>query len=154
MRQALARFHAWLYLALLVGACLLGAWAISLATPVPSTDEFNVIRWELTHLPNKWLYLTGRFLRGGLSPAEEDERLGRYLLLTARIRQLDPDALVDGPAVDDQLARLTRERDARENDVEAIIEGRLTSLLDDLDLDSSVPLFPGARWVFPPVDVE
>jgi hypothetical protein len=154
MRQRLARYHAWLLFALTVAGALAGGWAISLAVPLPAAHEFNAIRWELRYLPSKWLYLTGRFFEGRLSPAEEDERLGRYLVLTARIDRLERTAEADDSERREEPARLRRERDRLENDVEAIIEGRLTAVLEEAGLESSLPLFPAARWVFPPVDVE
>ena len=87
MRRWLSRYAAWLLLVLIIVVCFAGAWGISLAIPRPARDEFNVVGWEIEHLPGKWLYLTARFFRGGLSGAEEDERLGRFLMLTARIRE-------------------------------------------------------------------
>jgi hypothetical protein len=158
MRSLIARWGAWLLLVTIVSICLAGAWALSLATRLPADDEFNVLRWELEHVPNKWLYLTDRFFTGRLSSQEEDERLGRYLLLTAQIQQTER-ALADetAPAGDprrDDVARLRSERDALENDVEAVIEGRLTAVLEDEGLESSFPLFPDFPWVFPPVDFE
>jgi hypothetical protein len=158
MRSLIGRHGAWLLFAILVAVCLAGAWAFSLAVRLPAGDEFNVLRWELEHASNKWLYLTDRFFTGRLSSQEEDERLGRYLLLTARAQQLER-ALAedDAPADDarrDELARLKRERDSLENDVEAVLEGRLTAVLEDEGLESSFPLFPDLRWVFPPVDFE
>lgn len=154
MRQTLARYHAWLLLAIVSSACLAGAWAISLAVPIPDSNEFNVARWELRYLPGKWLYLTGRFFAGGLSREEQDARLGRYLELSARIRRLER-TLADGDERGNtELRALRRERQALENDAEAVIEGRLTSVLEEAGLESSLPLFPDARWVFPPVDVE
>ncbi len=154
MRRTLDRHFRWLPSALTLALCLAAAWAISLAAPIPARDEFNVVRWELRHLPNKWLYLSGRFLRGGLSPSEEDERLGRYLVLTARIRRLEADVATDVPGQRDELESLLHERHSLQNDAEAVLEGRLTAVLEDAGLDSSLPLFPDARWVFPPVDVE
>ncbi|OGO51680.1 MAG: hypothetical protein A2148_09965 [Chloroflexi bacterium RBG_16_68_14] len=154
MRQTLARYQAWLVLALTSIVCLAGAWAISLALPPSGRDEFNFVRWEMRHLPGKWLYLTGRFFAGGLSPEEQDRRLGRFLVLSARIRRLEHSVSSENPAQLEELSRLFRERAALENDAEAIIEGRLTAVLEEADLESSIPLFPAARWVFPPVDVE
>ena len=154
MRRITARSHAWLLLALIVIGCLAGAWVISLAIPLPARDEFNIVRWELRHLPGKWLYLTGRFFGDELSQAEGDERLGRFLVLSARIDRLERTLAIDDPGQLEELARLRREWDDLENDVEAIIEGRLTAVLEDARLESSLPLFPGLRWVFPPVDFE
>ncbi len=158
MRPPSPRPGAWLLLVALLSGCLAGAWALALLIPLPAHDEFNVVRWELEHVPNKWLYLTERFFGEGLSPNEEDERVGRYLLLSARIQLLERD-LAGGPAADEaarreELARLREERDALENDVEAVIEGRLTAVLEEAGLESSFPLFPDFRWVFPPVDFE
>ena len=133
---------------------LAGAWTISLATPIPERNDFNIVRWELRHVPGKWLYLTGRWLTGGLSHVEEDERLGRFLMLSTQISEMERAPSDDDLARTETLGGLRRERDGLENDVEAIIEGRLTAVLEEVDLVSSVPLFPRARWVFPPVDVE
>ena len=74
MRRSTARQQAWTLLFLIVAASFAGAWGISRSIPLPTDDEFDVIAWEAQHLPAKWLYLTGRFFRGGLSPAEEEER--------------------------------------------------------------------------------
>ena len=150
MRRWFARYEAWLLLFLIGGVCVAGAWIISLIIPPPAHDEFNVLRWEVRHLPGKWLYLTGRFFSGGLSSEEEAERLGRYLVLTARIGSLERATPLD----EQELRRLLVERDALENDVEAIIEGRVTAVLEDVGLETSVPLFPDADLVFPPVDFE
>src|SRR3990170_4935326 len=110
MRQQLARYHDWLLFAVTLAGALAGGWAISLAVPLPAAHEFNVIDWELRSLPNKWLYLTGRFFEGRLPPAEEDERLSRYLVLTARIEQLERTVDDNDAASNDELGRLRRER--------------------------------------------
>ena len=154
MRRTLARHQAWLLLALLSLVSLAGAWAISLAVPLPARTDFNIVRWELRHLPGKWLYLTGELFRRGLSPQEQDDRLGRFLLLSAELSRLQRASSSDDPAQREAVERLRRERDALENDVEAIIEGRLTAVLEEAGLASSLPLLSGDRWVFPPVDFE
>lgn len=141
-------------LIVIVGACVAASWAASLFIRLPRRDEFNVLRWELRHLPNKWLYLAGRRFDGRLSRQEQDQWLADYLRLTARIR-----AVANGPSPGDEahqqeLADLRAERQRLANEVEAVLEGRLTAVIDAAGLDSSLPLFPKARWVFPPVDVE
>ena len=141
----------WLLASLTVAACLLGAWSISLAISIPDEDDFNVVYWEIRHIPGKWLYLTGEFINGELSEAQEDERLGQFLLVAQRIEEIERSFVASDAG---ELQRLVHQRDELENDVEAIIEGRLTALLAGTGLDSSLPLFPNARWVFPPVDVE
>lgn len=145
MRRFAARYQAPLLLAFIVACALAAGWAVSLTIRLPADDEFNVVRWELTHLPNKWLYLGQRLFGGRLSPEEEDERLGRFLVLSAEIAQAGSTASSDD---------LRRERDTLENDVEAIIEGRLTAVLEDAGMESSPPLLPGPSLVFPPVDIE
>jgi len=150
MRAPPAWLATWLSAGLAVALCLGGSAVVSLAIDLPEPDEFNVVRWELEHLPNKWLYLTGRLFGRDVSSEEGDERLVRYLDLTRRIGDL---AAADALGVD-AIARLRAEREEIENDVEAVVEGRITAVLEDAGLDSSLPLFPGVRWVFPPVDVE
>ena len=152
LRRAIDRYQAWAAALLIGGLCFAGAWAIAARVALPADSDFNVLRWELRHIPDKWLYLTGRFFRGGLSPQEEDARLGRYLVLTARIEDLEREAEDGAPPA--ELVQVRDERDGLENDVEAIIEGRLTAVLEDERLESSLPLFPDARLLLPPVDVE
>ena len=154
MRHWIARYQAWLLLGFIMAICFGGGWGISLAVPLPAHDEFNIVRWEAQHLPGKWLYLTNRFFGGRLSPEEEDQRLGRFLVLTARIRELGRAPAPDELEQRTELERLRGDRDALENDVEAIIEGRLTASLEDAGLQASIPFFPNARLVFPPVDFE
>ncbi len=135
-----------------VALCFLVSGGLALALPLPSRTDFNVVRWELFHIPNKWLYLTGRTFRGKLSNAQEDERLGRYLVISAQIDALQ--AGQPGADTDAKVARLKQERSQLAADVEAILEGRITSVLEGESVQSSLPLFPKARWVFPPVDTE
>jgi hypothetical protein len=143
---------AWTIAAVLVAASFAAGWAVSLAAALPEEGEFNVMSWELRHLPDKWLYLAGSFFTGGLSEQEQDEVLGRYLVLNARIGALASSAEAEERA--DEIERLIGERDGLEQEVEATIEGRLTALLEDERLTSSLPFFPDARWVWPPVDFE
>src|SRR3990172_9480196 len=101
MRRLTAQQRSGLYLLALVVLCAGAAWSISLAAKLPSREQFNVVSWELRHLPNKWLYLTGRQFRGRMPLAEEDERLERYLELTLRI-----DLVAADGSQQDELARL------------------------------------------------
>jgi hypothetical protein len=149
VRRATARQAGWLLALLTLAPSVAGAWALSGVLPLASEDEFNVMRWELRHAPNKWLYLTGRFFAGGLSREEEDERLGRYLLLTARARAVQREG---GSA--SEIADLLDERDGLESEVEAILEGRLTAVLEEEQLESTLLPFPRLELVFPPVDFE
>ena len=151
MSRLANRYSNWIFAFTMPVICLLSSGAAALAVPMPAEDDFNVVHWELRHIPGKWLYLTGQFFDGGLSREEEDERLRRFLLLSDQIRGVEV-AFAAGDA--EKLQALLAERDKLENDAEAIIEGRLTAVLEEAGLESSLPFFPDARWVFPPVDVE
>lgn len=149
MRHPIAHLGPWLAAAVVVLASFAAGWAASAEVPTTDEGEFDVFGWELRHVPDKWLYLTGRFLTGGLPVEEQDERIARYLLLTAQLRDLGTDG-----ADEARRGRVRDEREEIENDVEAVIEGRLTTVLREIGLTSSLPLFPDAAWVFPPVDFE
>ena len=66
------RYSSWLLTLTIPAICVLIAGAVSLAVPMPSDDDFNVVHWELQHIPGKWLYLTGQFFDGGLSSEDEE----------------------------------------------------------------------------------
>ncbi len=89
-------------------------------------DSFDLVRWELNTLPNRWLAVIAE--RFGSRP-DDDEVIRAYF-------DLEP----DDPA-----------RARYENDVERIVEGRIDRVLDDLGISARVAL-PGS--VFPPVDLE
>ena len=153
MRPTAARRRAWIVLIVLVAVTFVATTAVACVIPLASRDDFNVVDWEFHHVTDKWLYLGGRLVNGHLSTQEEDARLTRYFDLTARITRLTPGAAND-PAAARELRDVREQRDAIENDVEAIMAGRVTETLEHVGLTSSVPLFPDARWVFPPVAVE
>lgn len=116
--------------AALVGAVLLVAMFVSLgAFAVRSEragDRFDFLRWEVSAFPNKWLDRLGAPLRDDPDP---DEALRRYF------------------ALDD---RNSDEGRALENEVEAVIEGRVDAVLRELG--AGWPLSPFGVW--PPVDAE
>ena len=122
-------------------------------------SEYNVAAWEVRHLPGKWLFALGRLFRDGPSPAREDETLLRFFQLTREIDGLErqaseaaqrPDEAADAER-EALLAEKRRERDRIENQVEATIEGRLTSILEREGIERSL-LFGSLVW--PPVDFE
>lgn len=89
-------------------------------------DRFDFLRWEVATFPNKWLYAAGGPLR---DQPPEDDALRRYFALQDR---------------DSEEGR------ALENQVEAVIEGRVDAVLRQLGLNW--PLSPFGVW--PPVDGE
>jgi hypothetical protein len=100
---------------------------------------YDVISWELRSLPQKWLYKIGGIFRGG-SDLSDDEALARYFGL--------------GTTAQPDLKAARDERAGLENRVEAIIEGRITSVLEDEDLAMEMPIFSDLGIIFPPVDFE
>ncbi len=152
MRSTVSPFRAWIVLIALVVMTFGGTTGASFAFPVPSRNDFNVVDWELRHLSGKWLYLGGRLVKGKLSRETEDAHVALFLDLSERIERLQQHGA--GLSSANELGELEKQRREIENDVEATIEGRITATLGDAGLTSSFPLFPEARWVFPPVDVE
>lgn len=114
----------------LVGAVVFAAVLISVASfavrSARAGDSFDFLRWEVTTLPNKWLDALGAPVRH--DPSSEDA-LRRYFALADR----------DG-----------EEGRALENEVEAVIEGRVDAVLRELG--AGWPLSPLGVW--PPVDAE
>jgi len=90
-------------------------------------DRFDVLRWELATLPNKWLHAAGTPWRDA---PDANDALARYFATADR----------NGPAMR-----------ALENDVEAVLEGRVDAVLRELGLGWPGPPLGG---VLPPVDVE
>ena len=122
--------------------------------------EYDLVRWELRHLPSRWLYALGTALpwRKGPSAAEREAQVERFFRLNRQIRELEAGvSAADGAeaaALRERIAALRAERDGLENAVEAALEERLAAVLRDQGLDYRPPLFHGWRVVWPPVDVE
>ena len=109
--------------------------------------SFNFVTWELQHFPQKWLYKIGNVFRH--DEGSDDDILRRYFDLNDEISRLataDPTSEDLGAAEDERVAMEAR--------VEDIIEGRVTSLLEDQGLAIEPPLFSDLGIVFPPVDFE
>jgi len=116
---------------------------------VANRNAYDVLGWELRHFPQKWLYKLATAFDGGRSQAEEDALLHRYFALAADIRALERDS-----SDADGLAEARRERDAIENDVEEVLEGRISDLLRDQGFVMNPPLFSDIDLFFPPLDFE
>ena len=72
---------------------------------VANRNAYDIVGWELRHLPEKWLYKLATVFDGGPSRADEDLLIGRYFELTADIRSLERDG-----SDPDRLAEARRER--------------------------------------------
>jgi hypothetical protein len=110
--------------------------------------EYNIAAWELRHLLNKWLFLLGEPLREDLTETEQDQVIVRFFQLSAEIEALEQR---DAPSGDTPDAK-RRERDRLENQVEATLERRISTIAAEQGIERSLPLF--GRFVWPPVDFE
>ncbi len=89
------------------------------------THRFSLIKYELTHLPNRWLTNVANWM-------DEPE--------------LDEEAV---------LQRWFEQGDAGDlKAAELLLERRLSQAVSDLNLDTPLPLFGEVRLVWPPIDVD
>jgi hypothetical protein len=116
---------------------------------VANRNAYDIVGWELRHLPEKWLYKLATVFDGGRSRAEEDVLIGRYFELTADIRSLER-----AQTGADRLAEARRGRDSIENEVEETLEGRISDFLRDEGFAMNPPLFSDIDLFFPPLDFE
>ena len=96
-----------------------------LLSDATETHRFSLIRYELTHLPNRWL----TNVAGWLDEPELDEEAVLQRWFEQGDRQ-DPKA------------------------VELLLERRLSRAASQLNLDTALPLFGQVRVVWPPIDVD
>ena len=135
--------------AVLVSLFVLAWMGSGLGRALFDGTHFSLIGWEVRSVPNKWLYKLGEPFH---SEVRDDEALRGYFTVVRGIEELEnqsPDEL-SAP----EAARLDQLRDKRrrlENQVEAIIEGRITSVVKGEGLTHSVL---GHSVVWPPVDFE
>ncbi|MGD0115843.1 MAG: hypothetical protein ABSC13_07565 [Dehalococcoidia bacterium] len=150
-------------IAVIVALSALGSWATLTAIGLPlSKDEYNLGVWELRHFPNKWLYDIGHIGGDGSRDAQNAE-VQRYLQLQQQIDALtgelsqesatnaSPDAI---KATSQELQRTRDDRASIQVRVQAILEGRISSIASSLGLETTLPLFSRVHWLFPPVDFE
>ncbi|MGH9196697.1 MAG: hypothetical protein ACRD1T_13260, partial [Acidimicrobiia bacterium] len=103
------------------------------ATEAAAADHgYDLVSWELRHLPEKWLH-KAQHVFDAPSEDEASEALCRYFQPAAGGGERRPQ---------------------KENEVEDIIEGRVTSVLEDEGLALEPPLFSDLGLLFPPVDFE
>lgn len=136
---------------LLGGFAAFGAAVLVDAKSSDPADKyaFNLFTWEFRHFPEKWLYRIGGVFRDNGKGEDDDRVLQRYFNLTrreARLQEQNPQS--------PELDALENERAFLENTVENIIEGRVTSVIEDQRLTAEPPLFSDLGVVFPPVDFE
>ena len=133
----------------IVGAVLVfdAAGPSDTAEAAANRHSFNLVTWELKHFPQKWLYKIGAVFRN--EEGSDDAALVRYFELSDEIAVLT----VEAPG-SDELAQAEDERGDLEARVEDVIEGRVTSVLEEQNLALEPPLFTDLGLIFPPVDFE
>lgn len=117
--------------------------------------RYDLTGWEVRHLLNRWLYKIGHLFDDGPSVEEENETLQQYFALAAEVTSLERELSEGGDgflrsALDDKR----EEQRQLENKVEAILEKRVSTVVEDEGLTTSLPLFSKVRFVFPPLDFE
>ena len=116
---------------------------------------YDLTGWEVRHLLNRWLYEIGHLFDDGPSVEEENETLRQYFALAPEVASLERElAEASDGSLQSTLEEKRREHKRLENKVEAILEKRLSSVVEDEGLTTSLPLFSKVRFVFPPLDFE
>lgn len=116
---------------------------------------YDLTGWEVRHLLNRWLYEIGHLFDDGPSVEEENETLRQYFALAPEVASLERElAEASDESLQSTLEEKRREHKRLENKVEAILEKRLSTVVEDEGLTTSLPLFSKVRFVFPPLDFE
>ena len=116
---------------------------------------YDLTGWEVRHLLNRWLYEIGHLFDDGPSVEEENETLRQYFALAPEVASLERElAEASDGSLQSTLEEKRREHKRLENKVEAILEKRLSTVVEDEGLTTSLPLFSKVRFVFPPLDFE
>jgi len=117
--------------------------------------RYDLTGWEIRHVLNRWLYEIGHLFDDGPSLAEENDMLQRYFALAAEVASLEREAAAgEGESLRSALEEKRKEQERLENKVEAILEKRVSKVVEDEGLTTSLPLFSQVRFVFPPLDFE
>ena len=117
--------------------------------------KYSLVKWELGNLPDKWFYKVETFFVGGVSKDEEMAVLEEFFHLVKEIKELGSQIQgAQNPELVERRDGLERAKDKLEEDVEAIIEGRIGEALTREGFSLTLPLLGGDGHLFPPVDFE
>jgi hypothetical protein len=117
--------------------------------------RYDLAGWEVRHVLNRWLYKVGHLFDDGPSVEEENETLQRYFALAAEVASLEREVAEGGDEpLPSTLDDKRTERQRLENEVETILEKRVSRVVEDEGLTTSLPLFSEVHFVFPPLDFE
>jgi len=126
---------------------------------------FSITEWELGNFFNKWGYSLEQFFIPQKIPQQESvQRVEDYLSLAQNASSLqdtinrdkaeDNSSQADIESLEAQLAQLTKQMHILQDQVEAIVEGQISSVLSDEGLDKTINLAGGINILFPPVDFQ
>lgn len=126
---------------------------------------FSITEWELGNFFNKWGYSLEQFFIPQKIPQQESvQRVEDYLSLAQNASSLqdtinrdkaeDNSSQADIESLEAQLAQLTKQMHSLQDQVEAIVEGQISSVLSDEGLDKTINLAGGINILFPPVDFQ
>ena len=153
----LRRFVPHLVVASAVAVAFAASTSIALAMALPDDDHYNSPGFIVRHAWMKFAYLAASPFRDGLSEAEREARVARFFELNGLIAENervagDPaSARSDAEAAVIRAEELRHERGEIENGVEAILNGRLTEVIEEAGLTRRLG---GADVVWPPVSIE
>ncbi len=128
----------WSVLAAAAGAALLRA-----AGP----DNFNLIRWELTRLPRKYVHAAGARLRD--EPAAGRDAVPRYFAVENQVDNASAPSAGRGGMGSETGISARNPRPA----AESVVERELARAVREQGLARRGMFLPGAGLVWPPVDV-
>jgi hypothetical protein len=126
---------------------------------------FSISAWEFGNFFDKWGYSFEQFfIPGKLTEQESVQRVEDYLSLAQNASSLEDTinrdkaegntSEADLKSLEAQLAQLTRQRDSLRDQVEAIVEGQISSVLTDAGLAKTIDFIGKVNILFPPVDFE
>ena len=126
---------------------------------------FSISGWELGNFFDKWGYsLEQFFIPRKISEQESAKRVEDYLMLAQSASSLEDTinraqaegnmAEADIKSLEAQLAQLIKQRDSLREQVEAIVEGQVSSILTDEGLPKTIDFIGKINLLFPPVDFE
>ncbi len=146
----------WAVAALLLVAAGIGRGdSISELHRTSSPYEQDIVRWEITHFPDKWFRM-GVGILGGPNEEERLERVEEFFRVSREMsekRRETERALAEGAsdpeieALEEERTRLDRRRASLAPLVEETLEGAISQSADDLGV---IARFGPVRW--PPVD--
>jgi len=126
---------------------------------------FSISAWEFGNFFDKWGYSFEQFfIPEKLTQQESVQRVEDYLSLAQNASSLEDtinreksegnSSQADLKSLEAQLAQLTRQRNSLRDQVEAIVEGQISSILTDAGLAKTIDFIGKVNILFPPVDFE